>query len=121
MDHVCLVMPILPGKTDAARAFMRELDGPRKAEYDRSERRIAISKEAWFLASVPGGDQLVGYMEAEQFGTAVAQFSASRDGFDVWFKTRMAEVTGVDLNTLPPDFAPPELLSYYDATEMQQA
>ena len=100
---------------------MRELDGPRKAEFDRSERRIGITKEAWYLASLPGGDQLVAYMEAESFRNAVAQFSASRDGFDVWFKTRMAEVTGVDLNTLPPDFRPPELLSYYDVTQMQQA
>ena len=27
MDPVCLVMPILPGKTDDARAFLRELEG----------------------------------------------------------------------------------------------
>lgn len=121
MDHVCLVMPILPGKTDAARDFMRELEGSRKGEYDRSERRIAISKELWYLATLPGGDQLVGYMEAGNFGTAVGQFSASQDSFDLWFKKRMAEVTGVDLNNLPPGFAPPELLSHYDVTLMQRA
>ena len=73
MDPVCLVMPILPGKTAAARAFLRDLDGPRKAEFDRSERRIGISKELWYLASLPTGDQLVGYMEAANFGEAVAQ------------------------------------------------
>ena len=51
MDHVCLVMPILPGKTDEAREFMRELDGPRKGEYDQSERRIGMGKELWYLAT----------------------------------------------------------------------
>ena len=118
MDHVCLVMPILPGKTDDARAFMRELDGPRKLEFDQSERRIKIGKELWYLATLPSGDQLIGYMEAENFGQAVGQFSASQDAFDLWFKKRMADVTGVDLNNIPPGFAPPELLSHYDVTEI---
>ena len=121
MDPVCLVLPILAGKTADARAFLRDLDGPRKAEFDQSERRIGITKELWYLASLPTGDQLVGYMEAANFGDAVAQFSASQDPFDRWFKQRMAEVTGVDLNNLPADFAPPELLSHYDVAHMQRA
>ena len=121
MDPVCLVMPILPGKTADARAFLKELEGPRKSEFDQSERRIGISKELWYLASVPGGDQLVGYMEAANFGQAVSQFSASQDPFDLWFKKRMADVTGMDLNNIPPGFAPPELLSHYDVTQMQRA
>lgn len=120
MDPVCLVMPILPGKTDDARAFLRELDGPRKGDFDASERRIGITRELWYLATLPGGDQLVGYLEANNFGQAVGQFSASQDPFDLWFKKRMADVTGVDFNNIPPGFAPPELLSHYDVTEMQR-
>ena len=46
MDHICLVLPVLPGKTNEARTFMRELDGPRKGEFDLSERRIGISKSS---------------------------------------------------------------------------
>jgi len=121
MDHVCLVMPILPGKTDDARAFMRDLDGPRKSEFDQSERRIGIGKELWYLATLPRGDQLIGYMEAADFNQAVGQFSASQVPFDLWFKQRMADVTGVDLNNIPPGFAPPQLLSHYDVNEMQHA
>jgi hypothetical protein len=121
MDHICLVLPILPGKTSEARSFMRDLDGPRKGEFDVSERRIGITKEVWYLAAVPSGDQLVGYMEADDFGSAVNQFSASQDPFDVWFKQQMANVTGVDLNNLPADFAPPELLSHYDILDVQQS
>ena len=45
MDQICLVLPILPGKTEEARTFQRELDTDRKADYDRSERRIGITKE----------------------------------------------------------------------------
>ena len=121
MDHVCLVLPVLPGKSDQARVFMRELDGPRKREFDASERRIGISKELWYLAKLPAGDQLIAYIESRDFGGAVGQFSASRDAFDMWFKQQVADVTGVDMNNLPADFAPPELLSHYDVTEMHPA
>ena len=115
MDHVCVVFPLLPGKTEDARAFQRDLDTERKADYDRSERRIGITREYWFLASVPSGDQLVVYMESEDFGRALQMFVASQDEFDLWFKRRLAEVSGVDLNNPPPDMALPELVSSYEA------
>lgn len=115
MDHVCVVFPLLPGKTEDARAFQRELDTERKADYDRSERRIGITKEYWFFASVPSGDQLVVYMESADFGRAIGAFAASQDEFDLWFKRRLAEVSGVDLGNLPPDMQLPELVSSYEA------
>jgi hypothetical protein len=115
VDHVCVVFPLLSGKTEDARAFQRELDTTRKADYDRSERRIGITKEHWFIAAVPGGDQLVVYMESEDFGRALGLFSASEDEFDLWFKRRLADVSGVDLGNLPPDMALPELVSSYEA------
>lgn len=119
MDHVCVVFPVISGKSLAAREFMRELDGSRMADYARSEQKIGITKELWFLASLPTGDALVGYIEAADFGKAVGQFGASREPFDVWFKQRMAEVTGVDFSNIPADFRPPELLSLYDAAARQ--
>jgi len=115
VDHVCIVFPILPGKTDDTRAFQHELDTTRKAAYDQSERRIGITREYWFIASLSSGDQLVAYMESEDFGRALGIFSESREEFDLWFKRRLAEVTGVDLNTPPPDMKLPELVSSYEA------
>ena len=98
MNQICLVIPITPGKSEDARAFMRELEHERKADYDQSERRIGITKEVWYLASAPGGDQFVAYMETSDFGKALSLFSASRDEFDMWFKRRLADSTGLDLN-----------------------
>ena len=116
MDHVCVAFPILAGKTDEARAFQRELSEQRMAEYDRSERRIGITSEHWFIATGSGGDQLIGYMETENFAKALGQFSESRDDFDLWFKQRLADATGVDLNNPPPDMQLPELVSSYTAS-----
>jgi hypothetical protein len=115
MDQICLVLPILPGKTDAARHFQRELDTDRKVDYDRSERRLGITKEVWYLASLPSGDHLAAYMESADFNRALQLFVQSQDEFDQWFKRRLAEVTGVDLNNPPPDLKLPELVSRYEA------
>lgn len=115
MDQICLALPVLPGQSDAARAFQRELDGDRKAEYARSERRIGITKEVWYLAALPSGDHLIAYMESPDFNRALEMFVESRDPFDQWFKRCLAEVTGLDMDDLPPDMRLPELVSRYEA------
>jgi hypothetical protein len=43
-------------------------------------------------------------------------FSRSQDDFDLWFKRRMADCTGVDLNN-PPAMTLPEVLSHYSVEE----
>src|SRR5215469_14796582 len=101
MDQICLVVPILPGRSADARDFMRELENGRNADYQLSEQRIGIVKEAWYLARTPAGDQLVAYMESPDFPTALSMFSQSHDEFDAWFKHRLAAATGVDLNAPP--------------------
>lgn len=116
MDHVCIALPVLPGKAADARVFLNQLDGAQRDAFDASERRIGISKELWFLAALPAGDHLVGYMESADFGTALQSFVTSRDAFDLWFKRQMLNVTGVDLNNPPADLQPAELLSHYDAS-----
>jgi hypothetical protein len=117
MDHVCLALPIMPGKTADARTFMNQLDTTRREEFDQSERRIGITKELWYLAQLPSGDHLVGYMESPDFSSALPGFVGSRDPFDLWFKEQMLAVTGLDLNNPPADMKPAELLSHYQAAE----
>jgi hypothetical protein len=116
MDHICITLPLIAGKTADARAFLAQLDTTKRAEFDRSEQRIGISRELWYLASLPSGDHLIGYMEARDFASALQSFVASRDEFDLWFKQQMLAVTGVDLNNPPEGLAPAELLSHYEAT-----
>ena len=95
---------------------MRQLDGARRADFDASEQRIGITKELWYLASLPSGDHLIGYMESADFNRAMQQFVRSREAFDTWFKAELLTATGLDLNNPPADLAPAELLSRYEAT-----
>ena len=117
MDRVCIIFPVLPGKTEAARAFMHALETDRRADHARSNERNGMTREVWFLASGPSGDQLVGYAEMADFGQVISNFAESRDEFDAWSKDQLAYVTGVDMNDPPEDFQPIELLSSYAADE----
>ena len=114
MDQICLVVPVQAGRSDDAREFMDELEQSRMADYAASEERIGITKEVWFLAGTPGGDTLVAYIESDDFGEALTRFSGSQNDFDLWFKQRLADSTGIDLNS-PPEMTLPELLSSYSS------
>jgi len=83
MDHIGMAIAVLPGKTETARRFFNQLDTDKRAEFDRSERRIGITKELWYLAKLPAGEHLIGYMEAADFNAAFQAFIASRDPFDL--------------------------------------
>jgi len=114
MDQVCFALPVISGKTEDARKFFKELEGSRKVEFARSEERIGIPKESWYLQKTPMADLLIGYMESPDFAHALDLFARSQDEFDVWFKRRLAELTGADLNT-PPAGPMSEQLSSYEA------
>jgi len=113
MDITCFALLILPGKEDAARAFLRELEGPRKEQYATSEQRLGITKEVWAVQQTPQGSLLVVYFEGGDIGKAFQQFATSHDEFDQWFKRQVREVTGADLNTPPPGPLS-EVLSRYE-------
>lgn len=113
MEQACLTIPVLPGRTDAALDLMRALEGTRRSEYEASLQQIGVTKHLWFLATGPGGDELVAYLECAGGAEAFEVLARSRAPFDRWFKAALAEVTGVDLGDLPRGTSPPRLLSHY--------
>jgi hypothetical protein len=102
MDQALFALPILPGKTGAARAFLQEMDGPRKQELAACSQGAGITKEVWAIQQTPQGDFFVAFMAGEDIAHAFAQVAASQSDFDRWFKQQMQETTGADLNTPPP-------------------
>ncbi len=102
MDQALFALPILPGKTEAARAFLQEMDGPRKQEWAASDQRAGLTKEVWAIQQTPQGDFFVVCMAGEDIAQAFRQLAASQDEFDRWFKQQVQATTGADLNTPPP-------------------
>ncbi len=102
MDQTLFALPILPGETEAACAFLAELEGERKGQYATSQGRLGLTKEVWAIQAGPQGDLYVVYFAGDNIGEAFQTFAASQDGFDMWFKGRVKETAGADLNTPPP-------------------
>jgi hypothetical protein len=114
MEYALFAIPIRAEKNDAARAFLTELEGPRKPAYAQSQQRIQVPKEIWAIQHTSNGDQFVVFFQSEDLGGAIGKFIASQDEFDVWFKGQVLDVTGVDINQLPPGPLS-EVLSVYEA------
>ena len=114
MDQTLFALPILAGQTDAARAFLHELEATRKADYAASESRLGLTKEVWAIQAGPQGDLYVVYFAGADVARAFHQFAASNEAFDAWFKDQVRVTTGVDLNTPPPG-PPSEILSDFEA------
>ena len=111
MNAFCVAFPVLPGKSEAAKEFAKTLTGPRYKEFETSEKRLKISKEALFLQRTPQGDSLMVYFEADDVEKAATDFARSQDSFDRWFKDQIKAITGIDINQLGG--APAEqILSY---------
>lgn len=102
MDQALFALPILPGKTAAARAFLQEVGGPRIHELAACGQTAGIAKELWAIQQTPRGDLLVAYIAGDDLVRAFKEFAASQTDFDRWFKQRVQETTGADLNTPPP-------------------
>jgi hypothetical protein len=114
MEYALFALPIQSGKSDTARAFLRELEGQRKADYAASEQRLGITKEVWALQQSPMGELFVIFFQSPNIGGAGGEFVASQDAFDQWFKGQVKDTTGVDLN-VPPTGPLSDILSVYEA------
>ena len=114
MEYALFALPIQSDKSEAARAFLGELEGQRKAAYATSEQRLGITKEVWAIQQSPMGDLFVVFFQSPDIAGSVGQFVASRDEFDLWFKEQVKDATGVDLN-IPPPGALSDILSVYEA------
>ena len=94
MDRTLFALPLRAGKTEAARAFLRELEGERKAAYAASEARLGLTKEVWAVQALPTGDCFVVYFEGADIAGAFRRFAGSQDAFDRWFKAQVRDASG---------------------------
>ena len=100
--------PVLAGKEDDARKFAQETMG-RSEEFSASQKRGGVTKEAWSLQQSPMGSLVLVHFEAADIEKAFATLAQSSEDFDVWFRGRVQEVSGVDLGAAP-EGPPPEIV-----------
>jgi hypothetical protein len=93
--------PVLEGKDDDGRKFAQETRD-RGEEFAASQKRFGLTREEWSLQQTPMGSLVIVRFEGDDVGAALEGFGQSSDEFDVWFKGRVKEITGVDLSEPMP-------------------
>ena len=97
MSGIVLTFPILAGKVEAWRRFCQELYGFRRKPYEASRQRMGITRERLALVDTAFGATAVTTLEAPDVAQALGQIIASELPFDVWYRTRLQELHGVNL------------------------
>ena len=92
--------PLLPGKEAAFRSFVGEL---RRRRVDTNDfyARHGAERETCHLQRTPHGDFLIVWTEGDPHVHPPQHYAESAYDYDVWFKNRILELTGVDPNATP--------------------
>lgn len=102
MAVIAMVLPILPGKTEAWRRAMEDLKQSRWAEFIAARQRQGITRERLWLQQTPQGDVEILYLETDDPARAFQEVVTSQEPFDVWFRDFAREHYGLDLSQPMP-------------------
>jgi hypothetical protein len=102
MASIGFVVPVLPGKEQADRAWMDEMDGPRRDEYQSAWRNAGVTRHAVWQQQTADGTVDIVFMEADDISAALQDISRSDEPFHRWFRERVLDVHGVDLTSQTP-------------------
>lgn len=103
MSCTTFAVPIVPGKTEAWKAALAEMSGPRRADYDAARRALVITREVVSLQETPQGDFVCVFIEGADAENALAKVISATDDFHEWVRqTILADTHGVDLDAPPP-------------------
>src|SRR5436305_9902101 len=102
MASLAMAFPILPGKTEQWKHFCQEMAGPRRSEYEASNKRIGATRAALYLQQTPQGDIVVVYQEAADMQHFFEAMVSSKGPYFICSGDKGKEVNGVNFsNPLP--------------------
>jgi hypothetical protein len=105
-------IPILPGKTEAARDFINTVLSSKSKEWADLQARQDVTAEYYFLQSSPDGDMMVVYGEGNWRAPDEVLDPQSNE-FDAWFLNQVQDINGFDIMQIGT--APSELLGEWHA------
>lgn len=111
-NELVLVVPVLPDKGKDIKELAAMLSGPKRKEYEISQKRLGIMKEAWFMQKTALGDFVIVYVESSDVAKSLGELISSNDPFDLWIKGEVKKITGVDFNNPPRTELPTQILRY---------
>jgi hypothetical protein len=92
-----MAVPVPAEKLDQWHAWIDELNGPKKAEFEASNARNGLtSHRAWLQKNPDGTHVVIALHEGPQADTYLENLAASQDPFDHWFLGSLADAHGMD-------------------------
>jgi hypothetical protein len=101
-----MAAPLAADKVDAWEAWVADLNGSRKAEFDDMNARHGITDHRAYLQPTPDGNYLVLVVHEGVGGDGFLGSVASSDHeFDQWFVGSVADLHGIDPSGQMPPMA----------------
>ena len=103
MSSYLFVTPIVPGKKETWKNYVKEMVGARKKDYLASRKKSGLEVEQVYLQENPQGDLCVVRWDSRDPQRVFEHFAKSQDPFDQWFREKiLIECHNMDLSQLPP-------------------
>ena len=112
MASFASVFPLLPGKTEQWKRFCQEMVGPRRSEYEASNKRLGITRVVTSLQQTPQGDMAIVYLEAPDIPRVFEGYASLQEPFDVWFREQVKDIHGVDFSEPLPGPLPEVVIDW---------
>ncbi|MFT3693755.1 MAG: hypothetical protein QM831_11480 [Kofleriaceae bacterium] len=96
LTEAAIAVPIAPGKTDAWKAALADLLGPRYAEYAASRQRYGLTSQTTFVQRTPMGDFAVIHMTGPDVHASFHAMSTSQDPWDQKWRELTLNLHGMD-------------------------
>jgi hypothetical protein len=98
---VVVALPILPGKEEEWRRFAQELEETHAREYEDLRDRLGIRAGSVSLVWTPRSEMALVRAEVEDPEAVLGTLRASKEPFDAFFKEKVLELHGYDLDRPP--------------------
>jgi hypothetical protein len=103
MESLAFACPLRAGKTEEWRAWIAEILGPRRSEYEAFSRRVGLGTQRAYLQHTPHGDQAIIYLEGDDLQRTFQLLRTAQDPFPVLVRQRIKDLfEGVDLTQIEP-------------------
>lgn len=100
MPRVVRAFP-LRGSIADLNAFAASLAGPRSGDASRFYRRYGVAHESWHLQFTDHGPWVIVVTEVADPVDEAPRYAEATDAFDLWFKSQVEALTGIDPNVTP--------------------
>jgi hypothetical protein len=112
MEPIAIAFPVLPGKSEKARQFIKSLKTEHARDFAALEKKLETTKEAVFLQSTPNGDLLIDYYECAHPQKSAEAMAALKDKFAVWMRSEISDITGIDIEAMAKEPMPEQVLLF---------